>query len=263
MEFFTYNYDNLIIVLWIFLLGLVFGSFLNVCIYRIPLGQSVVFPNSYCPKCQRKIKAWELIPVFSFLFQQGRCTGCSEKISWIYPAIETVTGFLFVYLWYYCEGELIKFAFFAAFGCIFLVISVIDIQHMIIPDRLLVWSVPLILLWLAEKTINNAEPLSVLYEAGGSFLLGTGILGSLYFFSRGGMGFGDVKFASLFSLLLAPWSVLLALTLAGLLGSFWGITGLVLGKYNRKSPIPFGPFLALGVYVSLLYGERLNLFLIW
>lgn len=237
----------------IFILGLAIGSFLNVCIYRLPLGRSIVTPPSHCMQCGTRLKWRELIPVVSFVLLRGRCRYCGAGFSPRYALVEMVTALLFVicFIFFGISVLLIKALVLTAF---LLVIVFIDIDHQLILDKVLLWlagSGIVINLWTGA-----AGAADMLF--GG--LLGGGLLLIVAVASKGGMGGGDIKLAAALGLWLGWEFTLLTLLLAFVFGGAGGVVLLLLKLKNRKDLIPFGPFLALGTWVSLLYG---NMLLLW
>ncbi len=231
-----------------FILGAVIGSFLNVCIYRIPRNETVVYNSSHCIKCIHKLKAVDLIPIFSYIFLKGRCRYCNEKITPRYFFVEIITAFTLLLFFYKYNFtlELLKYAS-AAF--ILIVISFIDLEHQIIPNRL----VAAIFIWAVIWQIITPQ-ISWLNAAGGA-LLGGCLLLFLAVVSRGGMGGGDIKLMFAAGFLLGLKYTVLALFIGFLFGAIVSIGLIVAGIKKRKDLIPFGPFLSLGIYFVLLWGE--------
>lgn len=237
-------------LLLIFIFGLVIGSFLNVCIYRLPLGQSIAYPPSHCGKCETDLKPFDLIPVITFLLLGGKCRYCSQKISCRYPFVELLTGILFVIIYLYIGFNLtlLPYLFFIT---LLIVISFIDIDHYRIPDKLIVFGI------IIGMIFHILTPFVTYIDALIGFFIGSGILFLLAVLSKGGMGGGDIKLAALIGLFLGWKLTLLTLFLSSLLASLIGVSLILLGKKDRKDPIPFGPFLALGALIALLYGNVL------
>ena len=241
--------------------GLIVGSFLNVCIYRLPRELSVVKPRSACPSCSTPIKAWDNIPVISYILLGGKCRKCGEKISARYPFIEALNGLLYLVVFHFFGiGWHMPFLF--AFVSAMVVITFIDLDFQIIPD---VITLPGIIIGLAAASCVLPDPFSSLNGSSGLNSLSvagftnsvTGLLlgGGLYYFiaiaSRGGMGGGDIKMMAM----VTGWKgVLLTTFLGSLTGSVIGIFLMAFKGKGRKTKIPFGPFLALGTLVSLFYG---------
>ena len=254
--------------------GLLVGSFLSVCILRVPLGGSVIRPRSSCPQCENLIRAWDNIPVLSFLLLRGRCRDCGERISWVYPVVELSTAALFVFLWNQF-GLTSPFIINLIFFCLLLVLAFIDLFHRILPDvlnlsglllGLLVspFQVPGFFHWdtsdLAAAPIWMNYPLSLLgiLVAGGLLWL----VSAIYQKATGveGMGFGDVKMLAMMGAFLGWRLALLAIFLGAAIGALVGsVCILILGK-GRRYPLPFGTFLALGAVMAALWG---NLLLRW
>jgi len=235
---------------FIFFFGLLIGSFLNVCIWRLPREESIIRPGSHCPACSTVLGVRDLVPVLSWLFLRGKCRFCGEKISSRYPAVELLTGglFLVTYLHYGLTPGLVAALVFSAF---MVAITFIDLDHQIILDGMLVLLAVCGLglqLW-----IGSVGWASMLIGAG----VGGGLLLLLAILSRGGMGGGDVKFAAALGFWLGWPGILLGLFLGFVLGGFISLLLLVTRLRGRKDFIPFGPFIAIGAWIALLYGRRI------
>lgn len=230
-----------------FFFGLVFGSFFNVAIYRLPQKISLVKPGSRCPNCGHKLNFLELIPVVSFLLQKGRCKACHEGISWRYPLIELATGLGFALIaWWHPVWT--SFLTGAMFYSLLLVLAFIDLDHKILPNAITVPGV-LVALFLALLGFSIPFWSSVL-----GALVGFLLLFAIALISKGGMGMGDLKMMALIGAFLGWKAVFYVLFGASLLGSVGGILYLYLTKQDRKTPIPFGPSLALAaVFVYFLF----------
>jgi leader peptidase (prepilin peptidase) / N-methyltransferase len=242
-----------------FLLGLVVGSFCNVCIFRIPQEESIVIPGSRCPNCRTAIRTYDNIPLLSFLFLKGHCRSCGHRISWQYPIVELLTGCLFaltVYRFGVTRHTVILWAFVAAL----VIVTFIDLEHQIVPD---VISLPGIVVGLTWSALNRwvfggSHPASTGFsppaplDALLGLLVGGGILYLVAVLSRGGMGGGDIKLIAMVGALLGWRAALGTLT-----GSIIALFLLASGKKGRKDPMPFGPFLALGAALALFWGEEL------
>lgn len=243
-------------ITFFFLSGLLIGSFLNVCIFRIPEGESISFPPSHCTACGSRIKPYDLIPLLSYLFLMGKCRSCGSGISLQYPAVELLTGVLFagLYLKFGLSFMLIKGIFMV---CFLIVIGMIDLKT---TDIYLKVTLPGILVGLAfivSETLINSPGGVWDYILGG--LVGGAVI-SVIILLTGGMGWGDAELCFLCGLYLG-----LPLTAAMLFLSF--VTGgaaalylLFTGKKNRKDAIPFGPFLAIGAILAYFFGQDLILF---
>ena len=237
------------LVLAVFVLGLLLGSFLNVCIYRLHRGESLITPPSRCPACGRRLRAGELIPVVSYLLQGRRCRGCSTPLHWRYPLVELLTGLLYVALYLYYPG--VDFFLQAFLYSVLLVIAFIDLEHQIIPNRLV------LLLGAFALLVQLLRPALPWGSALWGVLAGGGFLFLLAVVSRGGMGGGDVKLMAALGFWYGWQLTLLLLFLAFLLGGLTGIILLATGRKKRKDPVPFGPFLVLGAFIAGLWGEQI------
>ncbi|MCZ6513324.1 MAG: prepilin peptidase [Nitrospinae bacterium] len=240
---------------WIFtlfglLFGLAVGSFANVCIARLPKKQSVVSPRSHCPQCQTPIRAVDNIPLVSYLLLKGKCHQCGQNISPIYPAIEGVTGLLMAAV-FYRFGFSWEGLIFAIVVPTLVIITMIDIEHQIIPD---VITLPGIAFGLAAGSYLNgfSDSLIGLLLGGGMFFL----LAEGYFRLKGviGMGGGDIKYIAAAGALMGWTQVLFIIFIGALAGGIFGGLGMAFKKLNFLSRIPFGPFLALATLISIFFG---------
>lgn len=237
------------ITILVFALGLLIGSFLNVCISRIPKRESIVFPHSHCPGCGRNLKAAELVPVLSFLVQRGKCRGCGGKIAWRYPLVELLTGVIFIVLYTRYAG--IDFLLYAIFFSLMVIVFFIDFDHQIIPNRLILILLSYVLVWQITRPV----------VPWGEALLG-GILGGCVFLilaliSKGGMGGGDIKLVAVLGLLFGWRYILILMFLSFILGGVTGALLLAAGIKKRKDGIPFGPFLVLASFIVSAWGENI------
>lgn len=236
----------------IFIIGLIVGSFLNVCIYRIPRNLSIIKSFSFCPACRNTIKPWHNIPILSYLLLRGKCAYCGEKISMRYPIVESSNGILYV-LGYMFFGLDIVLPFILFFLSSLIVISFIDLEFQIIPD---VFSVSIILVGLLVSILpHSANNLVIdIKESLLGILVGGGILFIIAIISKGGMGGGDIKLNAGVGALLGWQASILTI----FIGSFVGaIIGLIILKRTGNRKIPFGPFLSLGAIISLFFGKEI------
>ncbi len=233
-----------------FILGLIVGSFLNVCIYRIPRGESLIHPYSHCPRCKRDIRFYDNIPIISFIILRGRCRHCKEIIPWRYPIVEFINGIGYpAILWRF--GFTAEAAIYFILFSTLVVISFIDLDHQIIPDLITLPGIPLGFL-LASTVLPAGIKNSLI-----GILLGGGLLYLVAFISRGGMGGGDIKLMAMIGAFLGWKDVLLTIFVGSLLGSVVGIFLMVSKGKGRKHPVPFGPFLSLGTIVSIFWGKEI------
>lgn len=233
-----------------FIYGLVFGSFYNVVGLRVPKGESIVNPPSHCTICDRRLSLKDLVPVFSYLFLRGKCRGCGTKISFIYPLMELITGVLFV-LAYLRFGISWELAVALVFYSLLVVLTVSDLAYMLIPDKFLLFFGSILV------GLRIVEPLDPWWDSIVGAVLGFSILLLIAIISKGGMGGGDIKLFLVIGLVLGTVHSLVVLGLASVIGLIFGIISLRLSKQGRKTPIPFGPSIALAAVIVHLYGEEL------
>ncbi len=224
-------------------------------IYRFPRGESIAFPASHCPHCEYQIKPWENIPVLSYLFLGGKCSSCKAPIASRYPLVEALTAFVF-YLSFLKFGLTWDLLVFALFGALLIAIAFIDIDHMIIPDSMIIIGlIPGFYLWLS----GEGQPLN-------SHLFGFMGLGLSFWvirkvgtlaFKKEAMGLGDVKFAAMAGWVLS-WDIgLLSMFLAFLSATLLFTVLIPMGVIDRKQKIPFGPFLCIGIWLGLMWGREI------
>ncbi|MBN1634887.1 MAG: prepilin peptidase [Deltaproteobacteria bacterium] len=235
-------------------LGLFIGSFLNVCIHRIPRCESIVWPASHCPKCLTPIRPWDNIPVLSYLFLLGKCRSCSAKISLRYPMVEILSALLCISL-YLRFGLSPEFLIYYVWVCILLVITFIDLDYQIIPDSLSIGGI--ILGLIAVFWLPLSYKTALIGLALGSGLLIAIIYGYYFLTKRQGMGGGDVKLLGMIGVFTGWEGVLFTIFCASLIGSVVGVTWVIIRKKGMLAAIPFGPFLSLGAIVYVLWGAKI------
>jgi len=234
------------------IIGLVIGSFLNVVILRVPKGESIVVPGSHCPECGHILRPWELIPIISYVFLAGRCGKCGIMISWRYPAIELLTGILFVVTyWARPERTILGLFFDFVFISMLIALSFIDLDTYRLPDVL----VSVIAGAAVVNTVLTNEP-SLWRSLGGALCIGIVFFMIAYFYPEG-MGWGDVKFVAALGLYLGSPDIFIGVFIASVLGVIIGAGRIILFKKEMKDPIPFGPFLAGGALILLLFKDNL------
>lgn len=232
------------------ILGLVIGSFLNVCIYRIPREESIAFPPSHCTNCGYRLKWYDLIPLFSYLILRGKCRKCGEKISFIYPLIELITGILFGKL-YLKFGFTIEFFKYATLFSVMIVIGMIDYFTTDVYFKTIVFgTIAGAIFILLEKLYYNNWILTYVFGA----LLGAGIIWLIFIITKA-MGEGDIEICFVAGLFLGFKLTSIMILMSFIFGGFIGVILIVLKIKDRKDYIPFGPFIALSTIVTILYGD--------
>ena len=245
---------QIFIAIIIFAIGLVIGSFSNVCIYRLPRNESIIFPGSHCPHCNQQIKWYDNIPLISYIILQGKCRYCDKKIPRQYPLVEFLNGALYLFLFYF-YGLQLHTVVYMVFCSALIIITFIDLKEKIIPD---VISLPFIVLgFLLSFVLKNISPLNSLLGilVGGGSLYLIAIAGT-YIFKKEAMGGGDIKLAAMVGAFLGWQLTLLSLFLGFLLGSIIGVIVLIKTK-GKTSDVPFGPFIALGALIALFFGQNI------
>jgi leader peptidase (prepilin peptidase)/N-methyltransferase len=238
-------------------LGLAIGSFLNVCIDRLPGNKSIVLPPSHCEACQHKLAARDNIPVFSYLALRGRCRYCKASIPRRIFWVELATGVIFALLaWHYgLSPELGIMAFFA---CLFIIIFVIDLEQGLILNKVVYPGMVVAFLLALVPRAGLADQITtrIAYAALGG-AIGFVIFLLIAFLSRGGMGWGDVKLAGLIGLATGFPLVIPSIIMGAILGGIVAVILLIAKKRDSKGMIPFGPFLAVTAMVTLLWGSTI------
>jgi len=235
--------------------GAIVGSFLNVCIVRMPKEESIVTPGSHCPRCNHPILFYDNIPFISYLALRGKCRYCKSSISAQYPLVEGITAIssLLLFLKF---GPSLNYFFYFSFVAALIVVTVIDLYHQIIPDVISIPGIGVGLLGaLIVPSITFFNSLLGILLGGGSLF----VVATLYqwLFKREGMGGGDVKLLAMIGAFLGWKSVILTILLSSLIGSITGMIIMVIKGKDFKYAIPFGPFLSLGAVLSLFYGQDL------
>lgn len=237
--------DSMLVIL-AFCFGLVFGSFFNVVVYRLPRGLSLVKPGSHCPRCGHRLSAAELVPVFSYLWLRGKCKSCGERIHWRYPFLELLTGVGFVLVAWTSSG-LTDLLSGLVFFSLLLVLAFIDLDHKVLPNVL---TLPGLVLGLIFSLLGWTIP--IVHSLVGA-VLGFGVITLIVLVSKGGMGMGDAKLMALIGSFLGWIPVFYVIFWASALGAVVTIIYLYLTKQDRKTPVPFGPFLAVAALACYLF----------
>jgi leader peptidase (prepilin peptidase)/N-methyltransferase len=235
-------------------IGAVVGSFLNVCIYRLPIGRSVVWPASACPQCARALSWYENIPIVSFLFLGGRCRSCRAAIAWRYPLVEALTSGMFVFL-FWSLGPGLLLASRLVFGSALIVLFAIDLEHHLLPNAI---TLPGIGVGFAFSLFTEPGWVSSIIGivVGGGALWG---VAEAYYRIRheDGLGMGDVKMLAMVGAFVGWQLMLLTLVLASVAGSLIGLGLIATRRGTMKYALPFGTFLALGAGAAMTVGPRI------
>lgn len=243
------------VALYIFIIGLIIGSFLNVVIYRLPRRESIILPPSHCPGCQERLALRDLIPIISYVANRARCRYCGQKISWQYPVVEALTGLIILFL-YFKYGLNTTFIRFSILVLALITCSFIDIRYKIIPNII---TYPGIVIGLVFTLLTNQQNLILAFMG---VLIPAGFLFLITYLYPGGLGLGDVKLVAMIGAFIGWQHTLLVIFIGALVGSVLGIILMVIGVINRQTRIPFGPFISLGVLLILFFGEELlNIYL--
>lgn len=249
------NVTGLFVAVALFCYGLIVGSFLNVCIYRLPRRKSIISPRSHCPQCSRPIPWYDNIPLLSFLLLKGKCRFCGSPISYIYPLVEFATAFFFL-VTYLKWGLSLQLVIDVLFICLLIALLFIDLFHYILPNSV---TIPGLVLGFALSFIN--QRISWLESLWGILLGGGMLLGISLFYHYvkkiEGMGMGDVKMMAMIGAFLGWKLTLLTLILGSFLGALVGITIIIKTKESLKKQLPFGSFLSLAALISLFYGQQI------
>jgi len=259
-----YNLISYLIYFFVFLFGLEVGSFLNCVIYRLQAGESFLKGRSYCPHCKHKLSWQDLIPILSFLILKGKCRYCHQKISWQYPLVEISTGLIFLLIFNskflisneFLIFQFLNFLYYSIVSCLLIIIFVYDLKHYLIPDKIIYPAITLAVIFnfkfliFKQFQIFNYSILSA-FGAAGFFL-------AIFLISRGKwLGFGDVKLGFFMGIFLGFPNILIALFFAYLIGAIIGIGLVFARKKTLKSEVPFGPFLVIGTFIALFWGEKI------
>ena len=239
----------------VLILGIIIGSFLNVCIYRIPKGESIIYPPSYCEKCGVNIKLYDLIPVISYMILRGKCRCCKSKISLRDPLIGLITGILSLSIYYLCGLNLnfIKYIIFVSF---IIIIGLIDLDTTDVYSKTTISAMIIGVIYiLVEKFYFGYGIKTYIYAV----LLCTIVIGTIILTTKG-MGSGDLDIYIVVSLFLGFKITALTIFFSFVFGALIGILLIVSKRKSRKDYIPFGPFIAIASIFSILFGDKVFLF---
>lgn len=257
---------EILINIYVFIIGIVFGSFFNVCIYRIPEKLSVANPPSHCYNCNKRLKPLDLVPILSWIFLKGKCRYCGQKISPRYALVELLSGILFtiIYIRFGYDLETFYYMFLVS---LLIIITFIDLDHYIIPDSLIIIGSIFAVVFNLFTGIVSLKSMVI-----GALVCGGGMLLLIYLIElvvkKEVMGGGDIKLFAMLGLFLGLKGGLLTILLSVYVGAIYGIITIVYSKIKKQeynSMIPYGPFISVGAIVYVLYGTQiinwyLNLF---
>ena len=256
-------FETILYSIFIFLFGSAIGSFLNVVSLRAPKRKSIVKNRSHCPKCKHKLSAFDLIPIWSFLFLRGRCRYCNKKISWQYPLVEAATGIIF-FAGFLVLGISPEFFFFMIYASFLIAIFVLDYTKYIIPDFL---SVPagisalfgsVIVIVISSNSLSLSAFSALLGNLGWAILIGGGFFLAQFLISKGRwVGGGDIRLGAVMGLMLGFPNIIAALGIAYVIGALWGIGLIILKRKTIKGVLPFGTFLTVSTIICLLWGDEI------
>ena len=238
----------------LFIIGLLIGSFLNVCIVRIPEGESISFPPSHCTNCGSRIKPYDLIPLLSYILLRGKCRVCGSGVSLQYPAVELLTGILFAAL-YFKYGLTFQLLKGAVFFCFLMVIGVIDLKTTDIYFKVTLSGILMGLVFTASGYLIDPFQNGIWDYLLGGIAGGSAI--AVIILLTGGMGWGDAELCLLCGFYLGFPRTVVMLLFSFVIGAAIGLILVVTGRKSRKDMIPFGPFLAIGSVLSYFFGQEL------
>lgn len=249
------NLFNLFWVIFIFVFGMCIGSFMNVCIYRLPLAKSIADPpRSICPACGHVIRFYDNIPVLSFVWLKGRCRYCGAPISWRYPLVELLTGLAAVGV-FFTFGPTLQSLIYFIFIAALLVITFIDLDHKIIPNIITLPGIPLgLLAALGLPALTFKDSVLGLIVGGGSLLI---VAWTYHWITRKeGMGGGDIKLLAMVGTIVGWQGVLFTIFVSSAVGTLIGLAVILVKGKNMKFAIPFGPFLSIGAITYIFFGQK-------
>lgn len=246
--------------IFIFILGATIGSFLNVCIYRLPRGESLVFPHSHCVHCNNKIYWFDNIPFLSYLVLRGKCRFCARPISFRYFIVEFLMALLLlVFYVYFGLGS--KFFIFSILGAALIVSTFIDFEHRLIPDVITIPGIfiGLLMSFIFPSILGEENSLSAMLHSlagvlvGGSIIYAMGVLGKLAF-KKEAMGGGDVKLMAMVGAFIGWKLILLTFFVAPFFGA---VVGIIINIKEKKDVIPYGPYISIAAIIAILWGEKI------
>ncbi|MBU1026401.1 MAG: prepilin peptidase [Candidatus Margulisbacteria bacterium] len=250
----------------LFIFGTVIGSFLNLCIHRLPRGESIIKPRSHCPGCNRILQPWELIPIFSYLLAQGRCRYCDQPISLRYPLVELVTGLLFVVVAFRFSAfsQMVEYIFTVIFTCLLVLVFFIDLEKQVVVDNIVLGGISfgLVLNYIRGLSWPDGSGINPFISAVLGMIIGYVILYliraiSSFILKKEAMGEGDLFIAALLGAYLGWQGMFLSLFLAFFVGGLAGVILLVFKKAKLGAYLPFGPSLVVGGLLALFFQAQI------
>jgi leader peptidase (prepilin peptidase) / N-methyltransferase len=242
---------NMVIILYVFIVGTIFGSFFNVCIYRIPAGKSVVYPPSSCGHCNTRLRALDMIPVLSYIFLGGKCRHCKQSFSARYAIVELMTGIIYAAL-YMTYGFNFIFLKHIVLSSFLIVIGMIDFDT---TDVYFTTTISGIIAGVIFAIAGYFMGYGLMQYVWGA-LLGGGVITAIILLTKG-MGWGDVEICLLCGIFLGLKLTVVTLFFSFILGGLIGVLLIITKKKSRKDYMPFGPYIALGAIIAMLYGEKI------
>jgi len=242
-------------IIFIIILGAVVGSFLNLCIHRLPRSESIIFPASHCPKCGHRLGFLDLVPILGYFLLRGRCRYCKAPISFRYPFVEILTVFLFAMVYLRSSHPLDQF-FLLIFSALLILIFFVDLEHQVIPDAAVYPGIACGLLYNFARG-TNALVLALAGTVLGYILFWLIAKLGKWWFKKEAMGEGDLFLAALLGAFLGAQLLLVALFLTYVIAGIFSLFLLVSGRVRFGEYIPFGPYLVAGAFCALFFGERI------
>lgn len=244
-----------LIEIFVFVMGLCIGSFLNVCIYRLPVSKSIIHPGSMCSNCGTPIASYDNIPILSYLWLKGRCRHCRTKISIRYPVVELLVGLLALGT-YLRFGQPTESLIYFVFLAVLVVVTFIDLDHRIIPDIITLPGIPIFFAAsFALPDITYKEALLGIVIGGGSLFLVAWTYSTIT--KKEGMGGGDIKLLAMMGAVVGWKGVLFTIFVASLVGTLAGLAVMLQTRKDMKLAVPFGPFLSIGCIAYIFFGTPL------
>ena len=242
--------------IFVFLFGLIIGSFLNCVIYRLEEGKSFLKGRSFCPDCGHVLGFLDLVPVFSFIFLKGKCRYCGKRISWQYPLVELATGVIFLLVSIIFGVRSFGYIYYLLISSLLIIVFVYDLKHYIIPDGVIYTAIIASFLYNIVYSFLTIGSFQFFLQSLLAALLASGFFLLIVLISKGKwMGVGDIKLALLMGLFLSWPNIIIALFSAFFIGAVIGVGLIILKKKGLKSEVPFGPFLVTGTFLSLFWGS--------